>query len=178
MVASLGGLGCKADREKEDELMRLLLGVAGGVLIGAAAAVAVVKHDAVATSLRSLFHKTTQADMMIDICERTFKTTLKAPSSYKRISASVRPSGNSALITYDAMNSFGAMLRGDASCDFEEGSHGVPHLTSVRVDGTPMDKQLVDLVGGVAEVDWTLRLVQDGIKRLGAGPAPQERSRD
>ena len=48
------------------------------------------------------------------VCERAIKDDLKAPSTYRRISA--EGSGNFYIIVYDAANSFGIPIRGKGSC--------------------------------------------------------------
>lgn len=52
-------------------------------------------------------------------CERALKATLKAPSSYQRVSA-LEPCEMFCAIEYDAQNSFGALLRGKGFCSIDQ----------------------------------------------------------
>lgn len=55
-------------------------------------------------------------DIAITVCEAALKARLKAPSSYRKIEASI--SGNSVFLTYDAVNSYNAPLRAMKACKF------------------------------------------------------------
>ena len=56
------------------------------------------------------------SDPAILVCEAALKSTLKAPKTYERVSADL--TGRSVYLTYDAVNSFNAPLRGRHKCDF------------------------------------------------------------
>ena len=56
------------------------------------------------------------SDPAILVCEAALKSTLKAPKTYERVSADL--TGRSVYLTYDAVNSFNAPLRGKHKCDF------------------------------------------------------------
>lgn len=57
----------------------------------------------------------------IEACEAALLPTLKAPSSYKRVSEMVGPTQSgrqSVIIAYDAVNSYNAPIRDTFLCDF------------------------------------------------------------
>jgi hypothetical protein len=53
-------------------------------------------------------------DPEINVCDAQIRSTLKAPSSYKRVGVSKQ--GGAWRIDYDAVNSFNAPLRGHGTC--------------------------------------------------------------
>lgn len=61
-------------------------------------------------------------DPAIEVCEYVLKAKLKAPSSYKRITSNLIE--NKVIITYDAVNSFNAPIRGGKVCYFSLTSEG------------------------------------------------------
>jgi hypothetical protein len=66
----------------------------------------------------------------IRACEAVIAARLKAPSTYKRVSAVNR--GADFEITFDAVNSFNAPIRATSSCSVENGK--VVHLTISNSD--------------------------------------------
>lgn len=66
-------------------------------------------------------------DGVFDACEEYVKSTLKAPATYKRVSADVlMDEGKNRLVMlqYDAENSFGAPLRSGEICAFKLNEKG------------------------------------------------------
>lgn len=61
-------------------------------------------------------------DPAIEVCEYVLKAKLKAPSSYKRITSNIIE--NKVAITYDAVNSFNAPIRGGKVCYFSLTNEG------------------------------------------------------
>lgn len=57
-----------------------------------------------------------RSEPAIEACENLLKDRLKSPASYKRVAAAVE--GDSVSISYDAANSFNAILRGSEVCRF------------------------------------------------------------
>lgn len=58
--------------------------------------------------------KPAERDLGLEACEREIKATLRAPSTYQRVSAT---SGPQYFIEYDAQNGFGVPMRGSGMCD-------------------------------------------------------------
>lgn len=58
------------------------------------------------------------SDPMMDACDAAIQGTLKAPSSYKRVSTEgdTNMGYGSLRITYDAVNSFNAPIRSAGTC--------------------------------------------------------------
>lgn len=67
-----------------------------------------------------------RSNAMIGECEQFVTSMLAAPSSYKRIGATVRPPDETlrrqtVILEYDAVNAFNAPLRSSERCDFPYG---------------------------------------------------------
>lgn len=67
-------------------------------------------------------------------CEFALLETLKAPATYKRVSAATAGAGRDVTLRFDAANSYGTPLRGSATCAFA-GGDGAPAMTGLTVDG-------------------------------------------
>lgn len=59
-------------------------------------------------------------DVGLEACEREIQSTLRAPSTYRRVSAT---SGPNYHISYDAENAFGVPMRGSGFCEHSGGSY-------------------------------------------------------
>jgi hypothetical protein len=82
-------------------------------------------------------------DPAISHCEVAVKSALKSPTSYKRERAATMK--NEVHLTFDSQNSFGAMLRGAATCRFDyepsplKGSVGTFDLVGISINGRYLD---------------------------------------
>lgn len=61
-------------------------------------------------------------DPAVLACETIIISQLKSPKSYERVSAEIN--GSAAIISYDAVNSFSAPIRGVKTCTFELNDKG------------------------------------------------------
>ena len=55
----------------------------------------------------------------VSLCEDAIKSTLKAPSTYRRVSVDNMGGPRHLTFEYDAQNSFGVPLRGYGYCDID-----------------------------------------------------------
>lgn len=95
------------------------------------------------------------------VCEEIAKQRLKSPSSYKRVSVTVAhpgadknfPAMKVVYVSFDAANSYNAMIRGIAVCTMSaaNGPFGVPHVMAASVDGRKLTQDDLLVYGTLAE---------------------------
>lgn len=96
------------------------------------------------------------------VCEKAIKKVIKSPSSYRRVS--ILRSKTMVMIDFDAQNSFGATLRGDAICRFNgpsitrsqvAGGHDL--LDYITIDHNRVDSPTIDSINTFYKMLWQPR---------------------
>ena len=135
----------------------------------------------------------------VQACETQLKDKLKSPASYKRVSLDVTqipksihdPPYDEVTITYDAANSYNALLRDKEMCFFHPGTtdrfdpYGFESSGTVDMNATDMNATDLDVNAATAEAtaaadaalnaaDEAVQNASDAIANTNEGPIPSE----
>ncbi len=105
---------------------------------------------------------TSRDDPAIVACETVLTAQLKSPKTYERHEAKI--TGSTVEITYDAVNSFNAPIRGRKLCSFELSKNN--HFKLASADGSNALKSLTAEMNALDKSKVTPEIVQQYKTRL------------
>jgi hypothetical protein len=89
-------------------------------------------------------------DPAIKWCDGTVVGLIQTPATYRFISG--RVDGSNVIVTYDAQNRFGALVRESATCEFSK-SNGAITIGAVRFASGYAGYEFVNAVSRVAAIE-------------------------